>query len=190
MSVQVKRRRDTAANIAAASFAPASGELVVDTTNNRVLVGDGSTIGGWPAAKLSEVLLSGSSLLTLAQGALGSLFKVGVLEQSVTLSGASTTAATNIPNGCILLGVGCYVKTAVTGATSFSVGDSGVGDAYASTTRFGSCGIAAGSASSGIISPIGIYSATPIVITSVGGSFTGGVLHLAAFYVQITPPTS
>jgi hypothetical protein len=136
------------------------------------------------------VLLSGASLLTLAQGAFGSLFKIGIIEQSVTLSGATTTAGTNIPNGCILLGVGCYVKTAVTGATSFIVGDSGAGDAYSSSTRFGSCGIAAGSASSGIISPIGIYSATPIVITSVGGSFTGGVLHLAAFYVQITPPTS
>ena len=53
MSIQVKRRRDTAANIA--SFTPAQGELIVDTTNNRVIVGDGSTAGGFPAAKLSEV---------------------------------------------------------------------------------------------------------------------------------------
>ena len=30
--------------------------MVVDTTNNRVVVQDGSTAGGWPAAKLSEVL--------------------------------------------------------------------------------------------------------------------------------------
>jgi hypothetical protein len=188
MSVQVKRRRDTAANIA--GFTPAQGEIVVDTTNNRMIVGDGATAGGFPAAKLSEVLTGTTALAQLALGAFGSTFKVGILEQSVTLSGASTTAGTNIPNGCILLGVGCYVKTAVTGATSFSVGDSGAGDAYASTTRFGSCSIAAGSASSGIISPIGIYSAMPIVITSVGGSFTGGVLHLATFYVQITPSTS
>jgi hypothetical protein len=53
MSVQVKRRRDTAANIA--GFTPAQGELIVDVTNNRVIVGDGSTVGGWPAAKLSDV---------------------------------------------------------------------------------------------------------------------------------------
>jgi hypothetical protein len=53
MSVQVKRRRDTAANIA--GFTPAQGELIVDVTNNRMIVGDGSTVGGWPAAKLSEV---------------------------------------------------------------------------------------------------------------------------------------
>ena len=53
MSVQVKHRRDTAANIA--TFTPAQGELIVDTTNNRVIVGDGATAGGFAAAKLSEV---------------------------------------------------------------------------------------------------------------------------------------
>jgi hypothetical protein len=30
--------------------------MVIDTTNNRVVVQDGSTAGGWPAAKLAEVL--------------------------------------------------------------------------------------------------------------------------------------
>ncbi|MGD0639861.1 MAG: hypothetical protein ABSC22_03850 [Roseiarcus sp.] len=54
MSVQVKRRRDTAANLAA--FTGAQAELLVDTTNNRVQVHDGVTAGGWPAAKLSEVV--------------------------------------------------------------------------------------------------------------------------------------
>src|SRR5665213_2272944 len=54
MSVQVKRRRDTAANLA--SFIGAQAELLIDTTNNRVQVHDGATAGGWPAAKLAEVL--------------------------------------------------------------------------------------------------------------------------------------
>lgn len=54
MSVQVKRRRDTAANLA--SFTGAQAELLVDTTNNRVQVHDGATPGGWPAAKLAEVV--------------------------------------------------------------------------------------------------------------------------------------
>lgn len=52
MSVQVKRRRDTAANVAA--YAGAQGELIVDTTNNRVTIHDGVTPGGWAAAKLSD----------------------------------------------------------------------------------------------------------------------------------------
>ena len=28
----------------------------MDTTNNRLVVNDGATVGGWPAAKLSEVI--------------------------------------------------------------------------------------------------------------------------------------
>jgi hypothetical protein len=54
MSVQVKWRRDTAANVAA--YTGAQGELIVDLTNNRITVHDGVTAGGWAAPKLSEVL--------------------------------------------------------------------------------------------------------------------------------------
>jgi hypothetical protein len=53
MSVQVKHRRDTAANIT--SFTPAQGEFIWDTTNGRIIGGDGATAGGIPMAKLSEI---------------------------------------------------------------------------------------------------------------------------------------
>ncbi len=53
-AVQVQYRRDSAANVAA--FTGAAGEMVIDTTNNRVVVQDGATAGGFPAAKLSEVV--------------------------------------------------------------------------------------------------------------------------------------
>lgn len=52
-AIQVQYRRGTASQVA--GFTSAQGEMVVDTTNNRVVVQDGSTAGGWPAAKLSEV---------------------------------------------------------------------------------------------------------------------------------------
>ena len=54
MSVQVRRRREAAAFLS--SFVGAQGELLVDTTNNRVQVHDGATPGGWPAAKLADVI--------------------------------------------------------------------------------------------------------------------------------------
>ena len=54
MSIQVKRRREAASFLS--TFVGAAGELIVDTTNNRVQVHDGTTPGGWPAAKLGEVL--------------------------------------------------------------------------------------------------------------------------------------
>ncbi len=53
MSVQVRRRREAASFLA--TFVGAQGELLVDTTNNRVQVHDGTTPGGWPAAKLADV---------------------------------------------------------------------------------------------------------------------------------------
>ncbi len=58
-AVQVQYRRGSAAQVA--SFTGAAGELVVDTTNNRVVVEDGATAGGFPAAKLSEVVTSVAS---------------------------------------------------------------------------------------------------------------------------------
>ncbi|MGO9008079.1 MAG: hypothetical protein ACLQIQ_08540 [Beijerinckiaceae bacterium] len=54
MSIQVKRRREAASFLS--TFTGAQAELIVDTTNNRVQVHDGSTAGGWPAAKLAEVV--------------------------------------------------------------------------------------------------------------------------------------
>lgn len=54
MSIQIRRRRDTAANNAV--FLGGQGEIVVDTTNNRMILHDGATVGGWAAAKLCEVM--------------------------------------------------------------------------------------------------------------------------------------
>jgi hypothetical protein len=54
LSEQLQLRRGTASQVAA--FTGAQGETVMDTTNNRLVVNDGSTVGGWPAAKLSEVI--------------------------------------------------------------------------------------------------------------------------------------
>lgn len=57
MSEQLQLRRGTATQVA--TFTGAQGEAVMDTTNNRLVVNDGSTAGGWPAAKLAEVITNG-----------------------------------------------------------------------------------------------------------------------------------
>ena len=62
MSEQLQLRRGTSAQVAA--FTGAQGETVVDTTNNRLVVNDGSTAGGWPAAKLAEVITSGRTTVS------------------------------------------------------------------------------------------------------------------------------
>ena len=183
MSVQVKHRRDTAANIAA--FTPAQGEIIVDTTNGRMIVGDGATAGGIPAAKLSEVLTGANAMTQVAQGANGSTMQFGILETSVTLIGASTAAPIGIPANCIVFSVGARTVSAVTGAPSYGVGVSG-----APTQFGGGLNISAGSANFGIIAPSGFYSATPLVVTATSGSFTGGTVRLSIHYVLVAPPTS
>ena len=56
MSEQLQLRRGTAAQVAAFTGAP--GEIVVDATNNRLVVQDGATAGGFAAARLGEVALA------------------------------------------------------------------------------------------------------------------------------------
>jgi hypothetical protein len=53
MSEQLQLRRGNAAELA--TFTGAQGEAVYDTTNNRLVGNDGSTAGGFPAARLDEV---------------------------------------------------------------------------------------------------------------------------------------
>ncbi len=274
MSVQVKRRRDSAANVAA--YTGAQGELIVDTTNDRVTIHDGATAGGFAAARLSEVITNGrtpvsdaayTALVTdrsvaytaltaartiflpaaasfptgtpltifdesgncsaanaltitangsdkingastaavatpsgflvlqsngagrwtiidqalgagaqqqVAQGANGAAIQFQVIEQTLTLSGASTTASVPIPANCIVLACGMRVLSAVTGAPSFGVGVS------ASPTQFGgSLSVSAGSTNYGIVGPFGCYSATSLIVTATSGSFTGGTLRLS-----------
>jgi len=184
MSVQVKRRRDTAANVAA--YTGAQGELIVDTTNNRVTVHDGLTAGGFAAAKLSEVLTGTTALTPIAQGANGAAIKFQVIEQTVDLtSGTSVNAGTPIPANCILYGVGCHVTTAVTGAPSYNIGVSG------NATLFGGAlGVALGSTNYGMIGPAPYYAATNILIASTGAAFTAGQVRLSIHVMLISPPTS
>jgi len=184
LSEQLQLRRDTAANVA--GFTPAQGECVVDTTNNRICIGDGSTAGGWPAAKLAEVPQIGATTNTLATGSNGSLSKAGIIEQLVSgLSGASVSAPTQIPAGALVKAVGMRVTTAITGPTSFEIGVSGT------LSMFGSgLGTAAGSINEGVIGPNPFYSSTTIVLTPTGGSFSAGSVRLSIHYELFSPPTS
>src|SRR5579885_2334118 len=102
-ATQVQRRRGTAAQVAA--FTGAQGEIVIDTTNNRVVVQDGVTPGGWPAAKLSEVVLVGGVV-----GGVVNKFRNGTMDvwQRGT-SGTVTTSGGYTADGWIVLPSGASV---------------------------------------------------------------------------------
>ena len=123
---------------------------------------------------------------TLAQSANGALAQLVILEQVVSaLSGASVNAGTQIPAGALVFACSARVTTAITGATSFSVGYTGSASAFGS-----SLSISAGSTNEGLIGPLPIYSATNLILTSAGGSFSAGAVRLSLSYLMFTPPTS
>jgi major tropism determinant Mtd-like protein len=103
-SVQVQYRRGTQAQMAAFTGAP--GEMNVDTSNNRVVVQDGTTAGGWPAAKLCEI--GGGHL---------SKFRNGTMDvwQRGTSSLTATTAGAYTADGWIVLPAGASVTAAQAG---------------------------------------------------------------------------
>ena len=281
MSEQLQLRRGTATQVAA--FTGAQGEVVFDTTNNRLVANDGVTVGGDPAAKLSEVITNSRTVVSdaayavlttdrmvaytgltaaravtlpassayptgtrllivdetgncsvtktlvvnaagvdtidgsasavvnqafgfiglessgagqwtiidqgfmpattnLAAAAHGANVQVQVIEQTVTLSGASTNASVPIPANCIVLAVGARVLAAITGATSYEVGVSG------SLSQFGSLlSISAGSSNFGLIGPTAFYTNTTIIITAAGGPFTGGQVRLSTSILLVNP---
>lgn len=182
-AVQVQYRRGTASQVA--SFTGAQGELVIDTTNNRVVVQDGATAGGFAAAKLTD--------LGTVTALHGSTIQTGAIEDLITCSGASSVSTATIPNRAIVCAVSIYVVTAITGATSFNVDATMNASGGAGTTagQFGAgLGIAAGASNSGVIGPTAWYASSTIKLTAQGGSFTGGTVRVAIQYILCGVPTN
>ncbi len=183
-SVQLQLRRDIWSTLS--SFVGALGEVLVDTTNNRLVVQDGVTPGGYPAAKLSEVV-------TKPLGANGSNIQFGLLEGTITCSGATSVSTIVIPANAIVLAVSSYVVTAMTGATSFNVDatTSPSGASGSTSGQFGaSLSIAAGTTKSGVIAPTPWYNASTIKLTANGNNFTAGLVRISIQYMLCGAPTS
>lgn len=103
-AVQVQFRRGTQSQMAA--FTGAAGEMNVDATNNRVVVQDGTTAGGWPAARLSEI--AGGFLNKFRNGTMD-IWQRGTSGLTSTTSGAYTA------DGWIVLPSGASVTAAQAG---------------------------------------------------------------------------
>ncbi len=144
MSEQLQLRRGTAAQLA--SFTGAQGEAVVDTTNNRIVANDGSTAGGWPAAKLAEVpRVIGQSHIPFILCSSGSMGNNGALSGLTALQTAYPNAYVYLPAGAIASGsaAGWYyaVFSSTTAATVYNnTYSSGTPTIPASPTAFSTTG--------------------------------------------------
>lgn len=115
----------------------------------------------------------------LLQKETGEYLRVEHKMEDITVSGASTDSAIQIPDRSILLAVNVRVIAAITGATSFGVGVAG------DTTKFGNfIGIALDSTNIGVISPTAYYADTALRLTANGSNFTGGVVRTTMQYLQ------
>ena len=108
-----------------------------------------------------------------------------VLSETLSgLSGATVTTTIEFPNQCFIIGASLLVTTAITGATSFDVGDG------TTVGLFGSgIGVAQNTRNQGTTSGSGNFSPTPVVLTANGGNFTGGEVIVNLHYIELeTPP--
>ena len=108
-----------------------------------------------------------------------------------TNSGATVSVANLIPNNGVQVDcVAYYVTTAITGATSFSIGDGTTADLWGHNV-----GVALGTADTSwhlgtAIGPRLCPATLPIVLTANGGNFSGGAVRLVVFYHRAAAPTS
>lgn len=114
--------------------------------------------------------------------ATGAGLGVAVFDRFVNLTGASVVAANLIPARAIVLGVTSWVVTAITGATSFSVGKAAGGSDFGA-----GLGVAVGSSNVGVVGPYATYAAAPVHVTAAGGNFTGGRIALAVSVLLPSP---
>lgn len=155
---------------------------------------------GWQAFVADEGLLyihngtdwiaySGSGLggttATLNSNVHGAQTRFELIEEELTLSGASTDSTILIPNRAIVFAVSTRTTQEITGATSYDCGISGETGKYGGTLS-----IALNSTNSGVTGPTAYYANTPISVTANGSDFTGGKVRIAIHYMLCITPTS
>ncbi|MBO9708756.1 MAG: DUF2793 domain-containing protein [Caulobacter sp.] len=149
---------------------PAAGHVAWIRDEGQLAVFDGAA---WTP------LAAAFKALTAARSPLGAATRFEILEQEVTLSGASTATAIAIPARAVVYAVSTRTSAAVTGATSYGCGVAG------ETTKFGALlGVAKNASNIGVIGPTAYYADTPVVITAAGGTFTGGKVRVAIHVVR------
>lgn len=181
MAVELQLRRDTAANIG--TNAPLQGELWMDTTNNRLLLGTGLSS---PSPSVVPVGIPSSPSGAVAQYVW--------IEQSVTLTASTTvtftiTLPTRYYAGSVFA-LASRIETTIggSGVTGYEIGNSSSAADWGSVS-----GLTAGQAGGGNGTPRGLYSGGPTFnISPVGGTTfaAGGVIKIAALVLLVVPPTS
>lgn len=143
---------------------------------------------GWRAVVLdegAEILFDGTRWRPVIGVASGAATSIRVIEEEVTVAGATTDTTVMIPNRAVVIGVSTRTTQAITGATSYDCGIA------SERSKFGgSLGVALGSTNAGVIGPTAFYSDTPVRLSANGGNFTGGKVRVAIHYLFCDVPAA
>ncbi|MCF8506436.1 MAG: DUF2793 domain-containing protein [Caulobacter sp.] len=113
----------------------------------------------------------------------GGRTRFAILEEDVTLAGATASTSMVIPARAIVFAVATRTLTAIIGATAYDCGLTG------EPAKFGGAlGAAAGSTNVGVIGPTAFYADSPVLLTGIGGDFTGGTVRVAIHLIQFDAP--
>ncbi|MCX8254017.1 protein of unknown function [Beijerinckiaceae bacterium RH CH11] len=116
MSVQVRRRREAGSFLS--TYVGAQGELLVDTTNNRVQVHDGVAPGGWPAAGIADLagrnmILNGTFAINQRAYASGTALAAGAYAHDrwkAGSGGCTYTFTQAVPDTSVIITAGSLVQ--------------------------------------------------------------------------------
>ena len=158
------------------SLVPAEGVLAWVKDENQIVAFDGATWTPLSTTFRSTVAAASPNLANT---------RLEILEQEVTLSGASTATSIVIPNRAIVLAVSTRTTVAITGAASYNCGVSGEASKFG-----GSLGVAKNASNVGVVGPTAYYADTPVVLTAVGGNFVGGKVRVAIHVLRFDAPQS
>jgi len=158
------------------ALAPAEGVLAWVKDENQMVAFDGAA---WTPLSATFRGLTAAASPNLANT------RLEILEQEVTLSGATTATSIAIPNRAIVMAVSTRTTAAITGATSYNCGVSGEASKFG-----GSLGVAKNSSNIGVVGPTPYYADTPVVISAIGGSFVTGKVRVAIHVLRFDAPAS
>ena len=158
------------------ALTPAEGVLAWVKDENQMVAFDGAA---WTPLSATFRSLTAAATPNLATT------RLEILEQEVTLSGASTATSIVIPNRAIVLAVSTRTTVAVTGATAYNCGVAGEASKFG-----GSLGVAKNSSNIGVVGPTAYYADTPVVLTAVGGNFVAGKVRVAIHVMRFDAPAA
>ena len=171
MSEQLQLRRGTATQVAA--FTGAQGEVVIDTTNNRLVINDGVTAGGAPAAKLSEVITNGRTGVSDTGYTVLATDRVVAYTALTAARVVALPASSAYPTGTRLLIVDETGNCSVTKTLTINAASSDAINGAASAVineAYGFIGVESNSAGEWVIVDVGFMPATANVAAALHGA--------------------